>query len=126
VQAGIKFCLGEPQGKLQSLIIECHGLEKKVTGIKTCDGRSHFGDLVIVACKNSSSFYLGSLLVSDVCRLLAGSWTASIIPEAHRTVEATAGTVMFIDIPKDRQDLWERFHPSNYPVWSYRRGEGDK
>ncbi|KAJ4251820.1 hypothetical protein NW762_011117 [Fusarium torreyae] len=51
--------------------------------------------------------------------------TASIIPEAHETVEATAGTVMFIDIPKDRHDLWERFHPDNYPVWSYRRGEGD-
>lgn len=58
--------------------------------------------------------------------LIAGSWTASIIPEAHKTVEATAGTVMFIDIPKERQDLWERFHPDNYPVWSYRKGDGDK
>lgn len=56
----------------------------------------------------------------------AGSWTSSIIPEAHQTVEATAGTVMFIDIPRNRQDLWKRFHPDNYPVWSYRKGDGDK
>ncbi|KAF4461055.1 sarcosine oxidase [Fusarium albosuccineum] len=103
-QAGVKFVLGDPQGKLSSLIIENDGLKKRVAGIKTADGLRHMGDLVIVA---------------------AGSWTSSIIPEAHQTVEATAGTVMFIDIPKHRQDLWERFHPDNYPVWSYRRGEGD-
>ncbi|KAJ5102233.1 hypothetical protein NUU61_004455 [Penicillium alfredii] len=102
--AGVKFVLGEPQGKLDHLIMEKNGLEKKAKGIKTADGLSHFADLVIVA---------------------AGSWSASIVPEAHRTVEATAGTVMFIDIPRHRQDLWEKFHPDNYPVWSYRRGEGD-
>lgn len=33
---------------------------------------------------------------------------------------------MFIDIPKDRTDLWEKFHSDNYPVWSFRSGEGDK
>jgi sarcosine oxidase/L-pipecolate oxidase len=33
---------------------------------------------------------------------------------------------MFIDIPKHRQDLWKKFHPDNYPVWSYRRGEGEE
>ena len=32
---------------------------------------------------------------------------------------------MFIDIPKERQDLWRKFHPDNYPVWSYRYGDGD-
>ncbi|KAG2413370.1 hypothetical protein HFD88_002559 [Aspergillus terreus] len=103
-QAGVKFVLGDPHGKLSNLIIENDGVNKKVAGIQTCDGVRHFGDLVIVA---------------------AGSWTASIIPEAHQTVEATAGILMFIDIPKHRQDLWKRFHPDNYPVWSYRRGDGD-
>ncbi|QKX54296.1 uncharacterized protein TRUGW13939_01381 [Talaromyces rugulosus] len=103
-QAGIKFVLGDPQGKLSNLIIEENGAQKRVKGIKTYDGLFHFGDLVIVA---------------------AGSWSASIIPEAHLTVEATAGTVMFIDIPKERQDLWKKFHSDNYPVWSYRRGEGE-
>jgi sarcosine oxidase/L-pipecolate oxidase len=51
VQAGVNFVLGEPQGKLETLIIEKRGVQKKVTGIQTCDGRSHFGDLVIVACE---------------------------------------------------------------------------
>ncbi|KAH7379943.1 FAD dependent oxidoreductase [Cadophora sp. MPI-SDFR-AT-0126] len=104
VQAGVKFVLGEPHGKLDHLVAEKHCAEKRVTGIKTCDGKTHTAGLVIVA---------------------AGSWSASVIPEAHRTVEATAGVVMFIDIPKERQDLRERFHPDNYPVWSYRRGTGD-
>ncbi|KAL6364493.1 hypothetical protein LRP88_01894 [Fusarium phalaenopsidis] len=100
-QVGVRFVLGDPQGKLSSLIVENDGLNKRVAGIKTCDGLRHFGDLVIVA---------------------AGGWTASIIPEAHQTVEATAGTVMFIDIPKHRQDLWKKFHPDNYPVCYYQGG----
>ncbi|KAH6989671.1 FAD dependent oxidoreductase [Ilyonectria sp. MPI-CAGE-AT-0026] len=104
VQAGVKFVLGDPQGKISSLIIEKEGLQKRVIGIKTCDGKRHFSDLVVVA---------------------AGGWTPSIIPEAHQTVETTAGTVLFIDVPKHRQDLWTRFHPDNYPIWSYRRGDGD-
>ncbi|KAI8649199.1 DAO domain-containing protein [Fusarium keratoplasticum] len=105
LQAGVKFVLGEPQGKFETLIIENNGRAKRVAGIRTADGKRHFGDLVIVA---------------------AGSWSSSIVPEAHRTVEATAGTVMFIDIPPHRQDLRAKFHPDNYPVWSYRAGEGEE
>ncbi|KAM0415764.1 hypothetical protein ACHAPT_013269 [Fusarium lateritium] len=105
LQAGVKFVLGEPHGKLETLIIENNGRAKRVAGIKTSDGKRHFGDLVIIA---------------------AGGWSASIAPEAHRTVEATAGTVMFIDIPPHRQDLRAKFHPNNYPVWSYRAGEGEE
>ncbi|ORY56985.1 FAD dependent oxidoreductase [Pseudomassariella vexata] len=104
VQAGVKFVLGEPQGQFKTLIIESNGTQKRVAGIKTCDGKRHFGDLVIVA---------------------AGGWTASIVPEAHNIVEATAGTVMFIDIPKHRQDLWKRFHSDNYPAWCYWTREGE-
>lgn len=125
-QAGVKFVLGEPQGKLATLIVTNSGLKKKVTGIKTCDGRSHFGDLVIVACKKTSIQFLWAINIDTYSYLTAGCWTAGIIPEAHNTVEATAGTVVFIDIPRNRQDLWKRFHPDNYPVWSYRKGEGDK
>lgn len=32
---------------------------------------------------------------------------------------------MFIDLPKDRPDLWTKFHPDNFPAWSYRKGFGD-
>ncbi|KAJ2971409.1 hypothetical protein NQ176_g7703 [Zarea fungicola] len=93
-QAGVKFVLGERQGKVAHLIIENTTTTQKIAkGIKTCDGISHFGDLIIVA---------------------AGSWTASIIPEAHKTVEATAGTVMFIDIPKERQDLY--YQGGGFPI----------
>lgn len=103
-KAGVKFVLGSRQGKLKTILKTTAGPEKRVTGIETCDGKTHSADLVIVA---------------------AGGWTASIIPEAHRTVETTAGTLMFIDIPKERQDLWEKFSPENYPVWHYRRGDGE-
>jgi hypothetical protein len=48
-QAGVKFILGDPHGKLSNLIIENDGVNKKVAGIQTCDGVRHFGDLVIVA-----------------------------------------------------------------------------
>ncbi|KAM6529208.1 hypothetical protein FALCPG4_007354 [Fusarium falciforme] len=105
LQAGAKFVLGEPQGKLDTLIIDNNGKAKRVAGIRTSDGKRHFGDLVIVA---------------------AGSWSSSIFPEAHRTIEVTAGTVMFIDIQPHRQDLRAKFHPDNCPVWSYRAGEGEE
>ncbi|KAM0324311.1 hypothetical protein ACHAQA_008088 [Verticillium albo-atrum] len=104
VKLGVKFILGDPEGTFSSMITESNGTEKRVIGLRTADGRRHFADLVIVA---------------------AGGWTASILPEAARTVETTAGSVMFMDIPKHRTDLWERFHPDNYPVWSFRSGEGN-
>ena len=31
-----------------------------------------------------------------------------------------------MDIPKHRTDIWEKFHPDNFPVWSYRKGDGDQ
>ncbi|KAK4498599.1 hypothetical protein PRZ48_011258 [Zasmidium cellare] len=40
-------------------------------------------------------------------------------------MEAAGRTVMFVDVPKDRKDLRERFHPDNIPVWRFIRGEGD-
>ncbi|ETS84237.1 hypothetical protein PFICI_02262 [Pestalotiopsis fici W106-1] len=103
-QAGVQFILGDPQGKIKRLIIDQAYQHRTVNGIETEDGRTHLADLVIVA---------------------AGPWTSSIIPEAHRTVEATAGTVMFMDIPKHRTDLYEKFHPDNFPSWSFRKGQGE-
>ncbi|OQD74928.1 hypothetical protein PENDEC_c009G00674 [Penicillium decumbens] len=103
-KAGVKFVLGRPQGELQDLIVDKSGSSKRVTGIKTCDGLTHSADLVVVAC---------------------GPWSSSVIPEAHRSVEATMGTVMFIDIPADRQDLRKKFHPDNFPVWRFLEGSGE-
>lgn len=56
---------------------------------------------------------------------VGGPWTPAVVPEAHRSVEATMGTVMFVDIPEDRKDLREKFHPKNMPVWRFIQGEGD-
>lgn len=33
---------------------------------------------------------------------------------------------MFIDVPEDRQDLREKFHPDNMPVWRFLTGDGEK
>lgn len=41
--------LGDPQGKIKSLIVDESGINKRVTGIKTFDNKEHLGDLVIVA-----------------------------------------------------------------------------
>ena len=47
----MKFILGRPQGQLESLVVEGLGSSKRVTGIKTCDGLTHYADLVVVACE---------------------------------------------------------------------------
>lgn len=71
------------------------------------------------------------LALLDACVLTTppfpgGPWTPAVIPEAHKTVEATMGTVMFIDVPEHRQDLRQKFHPDNMPIWRFLQGEGDK
>ncbi|KAJ5758224.1 uncharacterized protein N7511_006918 [Penicillium nucicola] len=103
-KAGVKFVLGRPQGELDHLIVRQNGPDKQVKGIQTRDGLTHAADLVVIAC---------------------GPWTPAVLPEAHRSVEATMGTVMFIDIPEDRQDLREKFHPDVMPVWRFIQGEGE-
>ncbi|CAG8899629.1 unnamed protein product [Penicillium egyptiacum] len=103
-KAGVKFVLGRPRGELEHLITEQDGSDRSVKGIKTRDGLTHPADLVIVAC---------------------GPWTAAVLPEAYRSVEATMGIVMFIDVPEDRKDLREKFHPDNIPVWRFIQGEGE-
>lgn len=35
------------------------------------------------------------------------------------------GTLMFVDVPEDRQDLRSKFHPDNFPVWRFLEGEGE-
>lgn len=121
-KAGVKFILGRPQGQLESLVVEGSGSSKKVTGIKTCDGLTHDADLVVVACE-----YTHCHDESDH-RLMSsqgGPWSSTVIPEAHRSVEATMGTLMFVDVPAERKDLRERFHPSKFPIWRFLQGEGD-
>lgn len=51
-QAGVKFVLGSPRGRLETLIAHQEGNQKIVTGIRTADGVEHVADLVVVACKS--------------------------------------------------------------------------
>ncbi|KAI7084178.1 nucleotide-binding domain-containing protein [Hortaea werneckii] len=93
-QAGVEFHLG-PEHALEAL----NKAGKTVTGIKTADGTEHHADLVIVAC---------------------GGWTPSIVPATERLLETTSGSVLSIRLPKDRQDLWEKHSPENFPVWDWK------
>ncbi|TYJ51420.1 hypothetical protein B9479_008007 [Cryptococcus floricola] len=108
-QAGVRFVLGPEEGKFDELLFdegkgEGEGGEKKgekerkVRGLKTVDGKEHLADVVIVAC---------------------GGWTPSIIPEVEGLLETTAGSVVTVQLPKDRQDLWDKYAPENFPVWAY-------
>lgn len=117
--------LGPKKGKLQDLIVEGTGEAKEVKGLKTVDGTEHYADVTIVAC---------------------GGWTPSVVPEVEGILETTAGSVITIQLPKDRGDLWSKvkrvlfgplsirqslvfqieltylrpqFSPDNFPVWSY-------
>ena len=71
---------------------------RRVNGIITLDSAEHRADLVIVAC---------------------GGWTPSLVPEAERLIETTAGSVLAIQLPKDRQDLWDKYSAERFPVWGW-------
>lgn len=92
-QTGVETHLGAPHG-LRRLMR--HG--QTITGIVTNDGREHHGDLVVLAC---------------------GGWTPSLLPEIERLVETTAGSVLSIRLPQDRKDLWDRYSPERFPVWTW-------
>ncbi|KAE8538352.1 hypothetical protein D1P53_004705 [Cryptococcus gattii VGV] len=95
---GVKFVLGPETGKLDELLVQGEGEDKKVVGLKTVDGVKHGTDVVVVAC---------------------GGWTPSVVPEVEGLLETTAGSVCTIQLPKERHDLWEKFSPERFPVWAY-------
>jgi sarcosine oxidase/L-pipecolate oxidase len=86
-KAGVHFVLGPDVGKLDTLIVEQTAAGKKVKGLKTADGKNHLADVTIIAC---------------------GGWTPGVVPEVDGLLETTAGSVITIQLPKDRQDLWEK------------------
>ena len=64
---GVKFVLGDPQGKLDNLVRTGYGTQKKVVGIKTCDGLIHRADVVVVACESQVQLpEYHSLLMSPI------------------------------------------------------------
>nr|XP_031858637.1 uncharacterized protein CI109_006017 [Kwoniella shandongensis]KAA5525709.1 hypothetical protein CI109_006017 [Kwoniella shandongensis] len=98
-KAGVKFVLGPESGKLDDLLIDGkEGNDRKVVGLRTVDGKEYRADVVVVAC---------------------GGWTPSVVSEASELLETTAGSVCTITLPEDRPDLWDKFSPERFPVWSY-------
>jgi sarcosine oxidase/L-pipecolate oxidase len=98
---GVKFILDPKAGTLQSL---CHetSSSRKVTGIKTADGKTHLATATILAC---------------------GGWTPSLIPALDGLCETTAGSVVLLKIPPD-SPLFKRFAPENFPSWQYKMRDG--
>lgn len=96
--SGINLHLGAGIGEFSSLVTDPYN-SIKTTGIRTKDGQSHPASLVIVAC---------------------GGWTPFLLPATDRLLETTAGSIVMIKLPQDRQDLWTKYSPSNFPVWSWK------
>lgn len=52
---GAEFIEGPEKGEFASFVVEGSGNSKRVTGIRTKDGKEHLADLVIMACELPSS-----------------------------------------------------------------------
>lgn len=93
-QLGLQTYFGSDHG-LKSILKQ----EGKATGIVTNDGKHHAGDMIIIAC---------------------GGWTPALLPEIEQLVETTAGSVLSFRLPAERTDLWDKYAPESFPVWSWR------
>lgn len=98
-KAGVRFILGPKRGKFSEMVVAASATGAKVVnGVKSADGVTHPADVVIVA---------------------AGGWTPSIVPEVSGALETTAGSVITIQLPLNRKDLWDKYSPDNFPVFAY-------
>ncbi|PGG95782.1 hypothetical protein AJ79_09882 [Helicocarpus griseus UAMH5409] len=91
---GVKLVLGNPQGVFQSFVDD----GRRTTGIRTADGLVHSAAVTVVAC---------------------GGWTPDILPEIDGLCETTAGSLAFIQIPKNSPLFW-KYSPDRFPVWQYK------
>ncbi|KAI8618191.1 FAD dependent oxidoreductase [Chytriomyces sp. MP71] len=85
-EAGIRYVVGKSEGLFTGYIVA----NNRVIGIKTGDGKSHFGDAVLMA---------------------AGSWTPSLVPELKGLCEPTAQPVIHFSTSDPR------YKSGRFPVW---------
>lgn len=97
---GVRTVLDPHKGALDSLCYDQFG--RRVTGIKTRDGRTHQAAISIIAC---------------------GGWTPSILPAMDGLCETTAGSVAHLKIPKT-SPLFDRFAPQRFPTYAFNMREG--
>lgn len=86
-----------PDNALQSFMTTGN----RITAIVTSGLERHQADFVVVAC---------------------GGWTPSLIPQVDRLLETTSGSVLSVQLPHDRHDLWDKYSEENFPVWSWNMG----
>ncbi|KAG7714422.1 hypothetical protein KL949_004418 [Ogataea haglerorum] len=98
--AGVKFYYGE-QGAFRDKI----PAGDAIGGITTADGQRHTADLVIVS---------------------AGPWTESLVPQLQQRIHASLANILYLEIPRTRQDLIDKY--SEYPhfQWKTTSSEHDR
>jgi sarcosine oxidase/L-pipecolate oxidase len=89
VDLGVHFVMGEQKGCLDKLHCDPKN-PSTVIGIKTKDGKIHYGDRVL---------------------LTTGSWTAGVV-EMHNQVVASGQQVVHFQPPEPLRKSWEQI-----PVW---------
>ncbi|KAI8975487.1 FAD dependent oxidoreductase [Mycotypha africana] len=89
IEEGVQFVIGEQKGCLDKVHCDTKN-PNTVVGIKTKDGQTHYGDLVL---------------------LTTGSWTAGLV-DMHNQVVATGQQVIHFQPPENLRRLWEKL-----PVW---------
>ena len=98
---GVKLVLGKGKGEVVGIEGDAARNGKPI--VQTADGKMYPSDLVIVS---------------------GGGWTPTLLPEVSNLLETTAGSVATIQIQKERKDLWEKYSPENFPVFSWGTKQG--
>ncbi len=102
---GVVFHFGE-EGTFKSLVKgKCSKRGSKAEGIVTTDGKEHRSDLVVAA---------------------AGPWTASLVPELNHRIQASLANIVYFIIPKDRQDLIDKYSQYPHIQWKTTSSEFDQ
>ncbi|KUI59532.1 L-saccharopine oxidase [Cytospora mali] len=99
---GVKFVFGAEDGAVEELLYHKPGKDdrKNLKGVRTRNGKTHSVDFVVWACESGTSIpHLPS----------------SLDTTAAKTYEFAAA----VRIP-EREELWDRFAPDNFPSWEHR------
>lgn len=100
---GVRSILDPIAGAVESLSYEAStSASPRVSGVKTHDGKVHRAAFTILAC---------------------GGWTPSLLPALDGLCETTAGSVVFVKIPRESH-LWHRFAPDRFPSWQFKMRDG--
>ncbi|KAG7887008.1 hypothetical protein KL936_004859 [Ogataea polymorpha] len=98
--AGVKFHYGE-QGTFSDKI----STGDVIGGIITADGQHHAADLVIVS---------------------SGPWTESLVPQLQHRIHASLANIVYLEIPKTRQDLIDKYSEYPHLQWKTTSSEHDR